>query len=177
MDNTLFSSLKLNTELLKNLSSLNYDAMTPIQSLSLPLILKGEDVIVQSKTGSGKTAAFALGLLQHLDDKKFVTQSMVLCPTRELAQQVADEIRKLARTINNVKVLCLSGGVPIKIQANSLAHGAHIVVGTPGRINDHLAKGTLDLSTLNTLVLDEADRMLSMGFAQALKMIIRHVPN
>ena len=156
---------------------MQYQEMTPIQALSLPSILEGKDVIVQGKTGSGKTAAFGLGLLQKLEYRKFIIQSIVLCPTRELAQQVADEIRKLARTINNIKVLSLFGGVPISGQINSLEHGAHIVVGTPGRINDHLSKGTLDLSMVNTLVLDEADRMLSMGFADALRTIVKHVPN
>ena len=177
MNQSLFSSLNLKSQLLDNLKSLDYLEMTPVQSLSLPPILEGKDVIVQSKTGSGKTAAFGLGLLQKLDVGKFVIQSMVLCPTRELAEQVANEIRTLARTTNNIKVLSLCGGVPIGGQANSLEHGAHIVVGTPGRINDHLTRGTLDLSLVNTLVLDEADRMLSMGFADALRTIVKKVPN
>lgn len=176
MNHDLFSSLNLKTELLKNLASLNYDEMTSIQGLCLPSILQGRDVIVQSKTGTGKTAAFALGILQNLDEHKFVIQSLVLCPTRELADQVANEIRKLARSINNIKVLSLCGGVPATAQTNSLAHGVHIVVGTPGRINDHLSKGSLELRHVSILVLDEADRMLSMGFADSLRTIIKRVP-
>jgi ATP-dependent RNA helicase DbpA len=171
-----FSILKLNPALLKNLSSLNYQIMTPIQEQSLPYILEGQDIIAQAKTGSGKTAAFALGLLEKLNVKHFRIQSLILCPTRELADQVAKEVRKLARTIHNIKVLSLCGGVPFGPQAGSLEHGAHIIVGTPGRIEDHLRKGTLILDNLNTLVLDEADRMLDMGFQSALDAIIEQTP-
>ena len=112
-----FSNLKLHADLLKNLSSLGYEEMTPIQAQSLPHILAGKDVIAQGKTGSGKTAAFALGLLSKLDVKRFVIQSLVLCPTRELADQVAKEIRRLARTIHNIKVLTLSGGTPLGLRS------------------------------------------------------------
>jgi len=171
-----FSSLKLHPALLTNLASLGYQAMTPIQAQSLPPILEGKDVIAQAKTGSGKTAAFGLGLVQKLDAKLFCVQSLVLCPTRELADQVAREIRRLARSIDNIKVLTLCGGVPLGPQRNSLEHGAHIIVGTPGRIEDHLRKGTLLLDQLNTLVLDEADRMLDMGFQQALDAVIARIP-
>lgn len=150
--------------------------MTPIQAKSLPAILSGKDVIAQGKTGSGKTAAFALGLLQALNVKHFRVQSLVLCPTRELADQVAKEIRKLARTIHNIKVLTLCGGMPFGPQIGSLQHGAHIVVGTPGRVEEHLRKGTLQLDNLTTLVLDEADRMLDMGFQAALDAIIDKTP-
>lgn len=150
--------------------------MTPIQEQSLPHILAGKDVIAQGKTGSGKTAAFTLGLLQKLNVKKFRIQSLVLCPTRELADQVAKEIRRLARTIHNIKVLTLSGGTPLGPQIGSLEHGAHIIVGTPGRIEDHLNKGTLRLDDVTTLVLDEADRMLEMGFQSALDAIVEKTP-
>lgn len=150
--------------------------MTPIQAKSLPLILDGKDVIAQGKTGSGKTAAFGLGLLQNLDVKRFRVQSLVLCPTRELADQVAKEIRKLARGIHNIKVLTLCGGVPMGPQIGSLEHGAHIIVGTPGRILDHLDRGRLNLDNLNTLVLDEADKMLEMGFQDAVDTIIDMAP-
>lgn len=177
MSQIAFSSLKLHPALLKNLSSLDYQAMTPIQAQSLPHILDGKDVIAQGKTGSGKTAAFSLGLLQKLDVKRFHVQSLVLCPTRELADQVAKEIRKLARTIHNIKVLTLCGGMPFGPQVGSLEHGAHIIVGTPGRIEKHLGKGTLKLDGLNTFVLDEADRMLDMGFQPALEVIIESIPN
>ena len=171
-----FSSLVLNPELLSNLASLPYTEMTPIQAQSLPVILEGKDLIAQGKTGSGKTAAFGLGLLEKLDVKRFRVQSLVLCPTRELANQVANELRKLARTIHNIKILTICGGVPFGPQVGSLEHGAHIVVGTPGRIDDHLRKRTLKLNTVNTLVLDEADRMLEMGFQKTLDAIIEHIP-
>ena len=155
---------------------MGYNEMTPIQAQSLPPILAGEDVIGQGKTGSGKTAAFGLGLLNKLDVKRFRIQTLVLCPTRELADQVAQEIRTLARGIHNVKVLTLCGGVPMGPQVGSLEHGAHIIVGTPGRIVDHLDRNRLDLSNLNMLVLDEADRMLEMGFQPALDAIIEQAP-
>ena len=171
-----FSSLKLKPELLKNLASLGYKVMTPIQAQSLPPILAGQDVIAQGKTGSGKTAAFGLGLLAKLDVKDFNVQALVLCPTRELADQVSNAIRELARTTQNVKVLTLCGGQPFGPQAGSLEHGAHIVVGTPGRVEDHLRKSTLSLSRLTTLVLDEADRMLEMGFQDSLDAIVEQTP-
>lgn len=150
--------------------------MTPIQAQSLPAILDGKDVIAQGKTGSGKTAAFGLGLLHNLRVKRFRVQALVLCPTRELADQVAKEVRKLARAIHNIKVLTLCGGTPMGPQIGSLEHGAHIIVGTPGRIEDHLYRGRLDISELNTLVLDEADRMLEMGFESALELIFSKCP-
>ncbi len=150
--------------------------MTPIQTQSLPHILNNKDVVAQAMTGSGKTAAFGLGLLQKLNAKRFFIQSLVLCPTRELADQVAAEIRKLARSIQNIKVLTVCGGMPIGPQIGSLEHGVHIVVGTPGRVEDHLSKGTLKLDSLNTLVLDEADRMLDMGFQESIDNIIKAMP-
>lgn len=150
--------------------------MTPIQAQSLPLILAGKDVVAQGKTGSGKTAAFGLGLLHNLEVKRFRVQTLVLCPTRELADQVAKEIRRLARSIHNIKVLTLCGGVSLGPQIGSLEHGAHIIVGTPGRLEDHLNKGRLNLDNLNTLVLDEADRMLEMGFQSALDLIFSLCP-
>ncbi|KAB0465560.1 ATP-dependent RNA helicase DbpA [Vibrio kanaloae] len=171
-----FSSIALKPELLNTLDSLGYTEMTPIQALSLPTILNGKDVIGQGKTGSGKTAAFGLGVLQNLRVKRFRVQSLVLCPTRELADQVAKEIRTLARGIHNIKVLTLCGGMPMGPQIGSLEHGAHILVGTPGRILDHLEKDRIDLSELNTLVLDEADRMLEMGFQDALDAVIEAAP-
>jgi len=172
-----FSSLALHTPLLENLKSLGYDSMTEIQEQSLPHILAGKDVIAQGKTGSGKTAAFALGLLQSLNVKNYYVQSIVLCPTRELADQVAKEIRKLARTIHNIKVLTLCGGMPFGPQIGSLEHGAHIIVGTPGRVEEHVRKGTLELDRVSTLVLDEADRMLEMGFQESLDNIIVDIPD
>ena len=150
--------------------------MTAIQAQSLPSIIEGKDVIAKAKTGSGKTAAFGLGLLNRLNVKRFRVQTLVLCPTRELADQVAKEIRRLARGIHNIKVLTLCGGMPFGPQVGSLEHGAHIVVGTPGRIEDHVRKGNLNLANVDTLVLDEADRMLDMGFQESLDNILEDVP-
>ena len=171
-----FANLNLNPELLRNLESLGYLEMTPIQAKSLPDILANHDIIGQGKTGSGKTAAFGLGILQKLDVKRFRIQSLVLCPTRELADQVAREIRRLARTIHNIKVLTLCGGTAFGPQIGSLEHGAHIVVGTPGRVEEHTRKGTLKLKDVSMLVLDEADRMLEMGFQEDLEKIINKIP-
>lgn len=171
-----FASLPLPGELLTNLDSLGYRTMTPVQSESLPLILAGHDVIAQAKTGSGKTAAFGLGLLSRLTVSRLDVQALVLCPTRELADQVTGEIRQLARTLANVKVLTLCGGMPFGPQLGSLIHGAHVVVGTPGRVEEHLRKGSLRLTELTTLVLDEADRMLDMGFQPTLEAIVAETP-
>lgn len=173
---TAFSQLPLNPSLLSNLDSLGYSAMTPIQALSLPPVLAGKDVIAQGKTGSGKTAAFGLGILNKLDVKNFRVQSLVLCPTRELADQVAKELRRLARAIHNIKIITLCGGMPFGPQLGSLSHGAHIVVGTPGRVEDHVRRKTLDLDQATTLVLDEADRMLEMGFQDAVDAIVNAMP-
>ncbi|MDN3649808.1 ATP-dependent RNA helicase DbpA [Reinekea marina] len=177
MTTSSFSSLSLKPELIENLSSLGFASMTPIQQESLPHVLKGRDVIAQGQTGSGKTVAFGLGLLQKLNVKRFRIQSLVLCPTRELADQVAKEIRRLARTTHNIKVLTLCGGMPFGPQIGSLEHGAHIIVGTPGRVEEHVRKGTLKLDNVETLVLDEADRMLDMGFQEALDNILGYVPD
>ena len=176
MEHTSFSNLNMHPDLISNLASLSYDEMTPIQAQSLPDILAGKDVIGQGKTGSGKTAAFGLGLLQKLDLKQYKIQSLVLCPTRELADQVTKEIRRLARQLPNVKILTLCGGMPFGPQVGSLEHGAHIIVGTPGRIEDHLSRGTLSLKDVNTLVLDEADRMLDMGFQVSVDNIVDQIP-
>lgn len=172
MNSTAFSNLPLSADMLANLESLGYHEMTPIQAQSLPLVLAGRDVIAKAKTGSGKTAAFGIALLEKLNVRFFGVQALVLCPTRELADQVAKEIRRLARLTHNVKVLTLCGGVSIGPQIGSLERGAHIVVGTPGRIVDHIRKGTLKLDTINQLVLDEADRMLEMGFAEDIDTVL-----
>ncbi|WP_343598332.1 ATP-dependent RNA helicase DbpA [Pseudomonas sp.] len=163
--------------MLANLDALGYASMTPIQAQSLPVILRGQDLIAQAKTGSGKTAAFGIGLLNPINPRYFGCQALVLCPTRELADQVAKELRRLARAEDNIKILTLCGGVSLGPQIASLEHGAHIIVGTPGRIQQHLDKGTLVLDGLNTLVLDEADRMLDMGFFDAIASIIGKTPS
>ncbi len=176
MTDTAFSALPLPATLLDTLQQLEYEQMTPIQAQAIPLALEGRDLIAQAKTGSGKTAAFGIGLLLRIKPVMFRVQSLVLCPTRELSTQVAKELRRLARFQPNLKIVTLCGGQPIGPQIGSLEHGAHVVVGTPGRIEDHLRKGTLHLDAVKTLVLDEADRMLDMGFIDAIEGIIGHIP-
>lgn len=171
-----FSEIKLQNKMLKNLESLGFTNMTEIQEKSLPVTLEGKDVIAKSKTGSGKTIAFGIPLLQNLDVKKFSPQALILAPTRELADQVATELRKLAKFKHNIKILTLCGGMPMRDQMNSLFHGAHVVVGTPGRIDDHIGKKTLVLKDIDTVVLDEADRMLDMGFIDSIEKILQNVP-
>jgi ATP-independent RNA helicase DbpA len=163
-----FSTLPISPAQIANLDSLGYQRMTPIQAQALPYVLKGQDLIAKAKTGSGKTAVFGIGLLAQINPRYFGIQALVLCPTRELADQVGKEIRKLARATPNIKLVLLCGGKPFAAQAASLEYGAHIIVGTPGRIQDHLFRGTLKLDGLSTLVLDEADRMLDMGFIDAI---------
>jgi len=176
MANNDFSSLSISGSQIKNLNSLGYKKMTAIQAQSLPHVLNGRDLIAQAKTGSGKTAAFGIGLLEQVNPRFFGVQALVLCPTRELADQVGKELRRLARSIPNIKLVLLCGGKPFGPQKGSLEHGAHIVVGTPGRIQDHLRKANLDLKGLKTLVLDEADRMLDMGFFDVMTEIIAQTP-
>jgi ATP-independent RNA helicase DbpA len=171
-----FTSLPLPETQLSNLDGLGYREMTAIQAASLPMAFAGQDIIARAKTGSGKTAAFALPLLHKLNPRDFGTQALVLCPTRELATQVAGEIRRLARYQQNIKVVTLCGGQSIGPQIGSLEHGAHVVVGTPGRLCDHLRKKTLTLDRVGTLVLDEADRMLEMGFTDDITAIVAHTP-
>jgi ATP-independent RNA helicase DbpA len=171
-----FSKLPLTKPMLENLDKLGYKEMTPIQAQSLPHILDNKDVIAQAKTGSGKTASFGIGLLQKLEVKKFRVQSLVLCPTRELADQVAKELRNIAKFAHNIKILTLCGGTAFGPQLGSLRHGAHIIVGTPGRVLKHLDKKTLSLENLQTLVLDEADRMLDMGFIEEIQKVLFHAP-
>ncbi len=171
-----FRSLPLAEAQLQTLDALGYHSMTPVQAEALPLILGGRDVIAQARTGSGKTAAFGIGILQSINPRFFGVQAMVLCPTRELADQVGGEMRRLARGMPNIKLVLLCGGKPMGPQIGSLEHGAHIVVGTPGRIDDHLRKQTLQLNGLKTLVLDEADRMLDMGFSETVDTIIGQTP-
>ncbi|MBL1141563.1 MAG: ATP-dependent RNA helicase DbpA [Proteobacteria bacterium] len=176
MTTTDFSSLPLAAEVLANIASLDYKEMTPIQAQSLPAILEGKDILAQAKTGSGKTAAFAIGLLNKIETRQYKVQALVLCPTRELADQVSTEIRRLARAIPNIKLVTLCGGKSMLPQLAALEHPPHIIVGTPGRILKHIDKESLVLINLNTLVLDEADRMLDMGFYDEIINIINKTP-
>ena len=170
-----FSQWPLRAELLEALSSQGMSVPTPIQQAALTDILTGRDVLAQAKTGSGKTLAFALGLLQGLKAPSGV-QALVLCPTRELADQVSQAIRKVAVRLPNVKVSAFYGGIPVRVHVESLVHEPAIVVGTPGRILELIETGALKLDTMNTLVLDEADRMLDMGFEPAIQAIQKALP-
>ncbi|NCD11447.1 MAG: ATP-dependent RNA helicase DbpA [Epsilonproteobacteria bacterium] len=173
---TPFNHLIQNSAMLETLTRLGYQTMTPIQEASLPFILEGRDIVAKAKTGSGKTLAFGLPLLLGLHVKQMRIQSVVLCPTRELAEQVSSELRKVATFTHNVKIVTLCGGTRFVPQCINLEHGAHIVVGTPGRILQHLSEKTIDFSHIKTLVLDEADRMLDMGFFEDIEKIIAQMP-
>ncbi|MDB5103687.1 MAG: ATP-dependent helicase DbpA [Fibrobacteres bacterium] len=176
MDKTLFSNLQLPEALLANLETLGYLEMTPIQALALPLAMIGKDLIAQAKTGSGKTAAFGIPLLNGLDVLDPGTQALVICPTRELSIQVSNEMRRLARYRNNIKVVTVYGGQALSLQRAALEQGAHVVVGTPGRIKALLSREILALDGVRVLVLDEADRMLEMGFMDDVIDIIAATP-
>ncbi len=162
--------------LLETLNILNFTTMTEIQEKAISPILEGKDILAQSKTGSGKTLAFGLPCVIHTDTNNYKPQTIIITPTRELADQIAVELRKVAAYKANLKILTLYGGVPLRAQAESLAKGAHILIGTPGRIQDHLAKETLVLDSIKTLVLDEADRMLDMGFYDEIVKIGSNMP-
>jgi ATP-dependent RNA helicase DbpA len=176
MANSDFSALDLRPELVLSLQSVGYDQQTPIQALSLPALLQGKDVVAQAQTGSGKTAAYGIALLNKLQEKTFTTQALVVCPTRELADQVAEEIRSIAKAIANLRVVVLCGGKSMGPQLASLKRAPHVVVGTPGRLLKHLQKNTLSLSEVQTVVLDEADRMLDMGFEEDVQSILGFAP-
>lgn len=171
-----FENLALSPSLVQVVRELGFDQPTPIQKQSIPLILQGNDVIAQSETGSGKTAAFSLPILEKLNLANRRVQAIVLCPTRELCAQVAREIRRLGRRHPGLQVLTITGGAPIRPQMEALYKGVHIVVGTPGRVLDHLGRDTLRLSAVTTMVLDEADRMLEMGFQEDMEQILSQLP-
>jgi ATP-dependent RNA helicase DbpA len=173
---TDFTTLNLRPELIQSVTELGYTQLTDIQAATIPVVLAGEDVLAQAKTGSGKTAAFGLGILQGLDEKRTYTHALVLCPTRELADQVAEQLRLLARRMDNVKITTLCGGIPMNGQIATLRHSPHIIVGTPGRVMDHMLNHRVKLHNLKQFVLDEADRMLDMGFYDELEVIFKHLP-
>ena len=162
--------------LLETIDILGFISMSEIQEKAINPILEGRDVLAQSKTGSGKTLAFGLPCVMKTNTNNFKPQTLIITPTRELADQIAVELRKLAAYKANLKILTLYGGVPLRNQADSLTKGAHILIGTPGRIQDHLAKETLTLESIKTLVLDEADRMLDMGFYDEIVKIGSNMP-
>src|SRR5215212_2156257 len=176
MADSNFASLGLSDGLLRNLTLLGYETPTPIQERTIPLLLGGRDVVGQAQTGTGKTAAFALPVLERLEPKSAAVQALVLTPTRELAIQVAEAFHTYARRMGGVRVLPVYGGQPIGQQLRRLRGGAQVVVGTPGRVMDHLRRETLDLAALKFVVLDEADEMLRMGFIEDVEWILEHTP-
>ena len=172
-----FAALGLRAEITETLAALGYEAPTPIQERTIPLMLSGRDLIGQAQTGTGKTAAFALPILEKIDPKLRETQALILTPTRELAMQVSDAIHSYSAKLGVINVLPVYGGAPIVPQLKRLERGAHVVVGTPGRLIDHLERGSLKLSNIRVLVLDEADEMLKMGFAEEVDKILAAVPD
>tara|TARA_R110002126_G_scaffold12416_5_gene53983 strand:+ start:9421 stop:10839 length:1419 start_codon:yes stop_codon:yes gene_type:complete len=175
--NPTFQTLSLSPALQSVVQELGYSHPTPIQAAAIPALLEGRDLVGQSKTGSGKTAAFALPILQRIDMQDRSLQALILCPTRELCAQVAREIRKLGRSHAGLAVIELVGGQPARPQREALERGVHIAVGTPGRLLDHLDRRSLDPSSIRTVVLDEADRMLDMGFGEDVARILRGLPS
>ena len=173
---TLFSELQLGEPLLQALRDVGYEAPSPIQAATIPLLLANRDVLGQAQTGTGKTAAFALPILARLRVAAGSPQALVLAPTRELAIQVAEAFQSYARHIPGFHVLPIYGGQSYGPQLSALRRGVHVVVGTPGRVIDHMDKGSLDLSLLTTLVLDEADEMLRMGFIDDVERVLKQTP-
>ena len=176
MDAVRFDELNINDKILKAVKEMGFEAASPIQGAAIPVVLEGRDIVGQAQTGTGKTAAFGIPLLEKMDTKVKRPEAMILCPTRELAIQVADEIRKLAKFMHGAKVLPIYGGQNITNQIRSLKTGANIIVGTPGRIMDHMRRHTLKLEDLKMVVLDEADEMLNMGFREDIESILKEVP-
>jgi ATP-independent RNA helicase DbpA len=166
---------KLSQPIINNLNQLNYKFMTPIQEATIPILMKRRDIIARAKTGSGKTAAFGIPTIDSIDISNYNPQALILSPTRELADQVAKELRRLARYRENLKIITLCGGTPMAPQISSLSRGAHIIIGTPGRLQDHLSRETIYLKDIKKLVLDEADRMLDMGFYDEIIKIISNI--
>ena len=176
MQTETFDALAISKELCRAVQDVGYEAMTPIQAKAIPLILQGKDIIGQAQTGTGKTLAFGLPLLNSIQPSNRKTQAIVLCPTRELAVQVADELKRVLIHMREIKVLPIYGGQPIAQQIHGLRAGAHVIIGTPGRTIDHINRGTLKLDKVKTVVLDEADRMLDMGFVDEVEKILRRIP-
>jgi len=173
---TTFENLSLPIDLLENLNSLGYQTPTPIQVESIPLLLKNQDLIAQAKTGSGKTLAFLIPLILKLDSQEHFPQALIITPTRELCEQIAGEANKLARYKKDIKVITLYGGTSLRTQVASLEKGADILIGTPGRLLDHFSRETIHLGQIKTLILDEADRMLDMGFADDILKLVSNLP-
>ena len=176
METVRFDELGLSTQILRAVTEMGFEAASPIQARAIPEVMSGKDVIGQAQTGTGKTAAFGIPMLEKIDPKIKKLQSIVLCPTRELAIQVADEIRRLSKFMHGIKVLPVYGGQDIGKQIRSLKGGVQLVIGTPGRVMDHLRRHTLKFDYLHTIVLDEADEMLNMGFREDIETILKDAP-
>ncbi|MGA3174898.1 MAG: DEAD/DEAH box helicase [Syntrophorhabdales bacterium] len=176
MESTTFEEMRISKEMKKAVAAMGFEELTPIQSRAIPLVLEGKDVIGQARTGTGKTLAFGLPIIESLSPKGRNLEALILCPTRELAVQVADEIKRLARYRRDAHIVAVYGGQPIQKQLTSLKKGARIIVGTPGRLMDHMNRGTILLDSIRTVVLDEADRMLDMGFVDDMKTILWAMP-
>ena len=176
METIRFDELDLNPKILRGIKDMGFEEASPIQAQAIPVVLEGRDMIGQAQTGTGKTAAFGLPLLQKVDPKVKKLQAIVLLPTRELAIQVADEIRNLSRYMHGIKVLPIYGGQDIVKQIRSLKSGTQIVIGTPGRVMDHMRRKTMKLDFVHTVVLDEADEMLNMGFREDIEFVLSGVP-
>lgn len=170
-----FEDIKCSDEIKKAVDAMGFEEMTPIQQLTMPLIMEGKDVVGQAQTGTGKTAAFGIPLLDIVDPNNKSTQALILCPTRELALQVSEEIAKLAKYKHGIKIAPIYGGQSIDRQINALKRGVQIVIGTPGRVIDHINRRTLKLKDLKLFVLDEADEMLNMGFREDIETILESV--
>ena len=176
METVKFEDLNISGAILKAITDMGFEEATPIQAKAIPIELMGGDVVGQAQTGTGKTAAFGIPLLQKIDAKSKKLQAIVLCPTRELAIQVADEIRNLAKYMHGIKVLPIYGGQDIVKQIRSLKVGTQIIIGTPGRVMDHMRRKTVKFDHIHTVILDEADEMLNMGFREDIEMILSQVP-
>ena len=175
MESLLFEDLKLSREMKRAIADMGFEEATPIQSLALPHILDGKDVIGQAQTGTGKTAAFGIPVLENLDASVKGVQAVILCPTRELAIQVAEEIKKLSK-YKKTTVLPVYGGQPIERQIKALKRGVQIIIGTPGRVMDHIHRRTLRMDHVKMIILDEADEMLDMGFRDDIEFVLEHIP-
>lgn len=176
MELTKFDELELSSSILRAVEEMGFEEMSPIQAKAIPVVLAGKDIVGQAQTGTGKTAAFGIPLLMKIDPKNRHLQSIVLCPTRELAIQVAEEIRKLATFMHGIKILPVYGGQEISKQIRSLKAGVQIIIGTPGRVMDHMRRKTVKFEHVNMVILDEADEMLNMGFREDIETILSQVP-
>lgn len=176
METVRFDELELDEKILRAVADMGFEATSPIQAQAIPVQMEGRDIIGQAQTGTGKTAAFGIPLLQKVDPKSKKLQAVALCPTRELAIQVADEIRRLAKYMHGVKVLPIYGGQDIVKQIRSLKDGAQIIIGTPGRVMDHMRRKTVKFDNVHTVIMDEADEMLNMGFLEDMETILSQLP-